>query len=141
MTLPVPPAPHAEDRQALAALRARGYHVHDIQEIARDQRPFAVRVAARERVLAPGVRLQEESVELGSGAFANVHTLRVARSAARVEVESDPVGFALRDRCDADVVAAVSGSFSFISDEPDHQPAEPRLDFCSRQGRRSACRP
>ncbi|WP_405533397.1 hypothetical protein OG592_40045 [Streptomyces avidinii] len=134
MTLPVPPPPHTEDRQAIAALRARGYHVHDIQEIARDQRPFAVRVAARERVLAPGVRLQEESVELGGGAFANVHTLRVARSAARVEVESDPVGFALRDRCGSDVVAAVSGSFSFISDEPDHRPAEPCLDFCSRQG-------
>ncbi|MEV6578646.1 hypothetical protein AB0M92_10865 [Streptomyces sp. NPDC051582] len=135
MTISVPPSPHAEeDRQALAALRARGYDVRDIQEIARDQRPFAVRVAERERVLARGVLLREESVELGGGDFANVHTLRIDRSAARVEVESDPAGFALRDRCGADALAAVSGSFSFISDEPDHQPAEPCLDFCSRQG-------
>ncbi|MFD8889469.1 hypothetical protein [Streptomyces sp. NPDC059566] len=138
MTHSVPPQspspPHAEDRQALAALRARGYRVHDIQGLARDQRPFAVRVEARERALAPGVRIQEESVELGGGAFANVHTLRIARSAARVDVESDPIGFALRDRCGADAVAAVSGSFSFISDEPDHRPAEPCLDFCSRRG-------
>ncbi|MFE6905760.1 hypothetical protein [Streptomyces erythrochromogenes] len=126
---------HDEDRQALATLRARGYHVHDIQEISRDQRPFAVRVAAaQDRVLAPGVRLYEETVELGGDDFTNVHTLRVALSAARVEVESDPAGFHLNDRCGADAVAAVNGSFSFISDEPGHQPAEPCLDFCSRHG-------
>lgn len=31
-------------------------------------------------------------------------------------------------------LAAVSGSFSFISDDPSYQPDEPRLDFCCRAG-------
>ncbi|MDX2977625.1 phosphodiester glycosidase family protein [Streptomyces microflavus] len=125
---------HDEDRQALAALRARGYHVHDIQEISRDQRPFAVRIAEQDRILAPGVRLHKETVELGGDDFTNVHTLRVALSAACVEAESESAGFHLSDWCSTDAVAAVNGSFSFISDEPGHQPAEPCLDFCSRHG-------
>ncbi|MFF3265065.1 hypothetical protein ACFYWO_38620 [Streptomyces sp. NPDC002932] len=108
--------------------------MEDVQGIARDQRPFAVRVAARRRLLARGVCLDSETVELGGDDFTNMYTLRVCLSAASVEAESNPAGFHLRDQCGTDAIAAVSGAFSFISDEPSHQPAEPCLDFCFRFG-------
>ncbi|MEU7058308.1 phosphodiester glycosidase family protein [Streptomyces sp. NPDC046197] len=126
---------HDEDRRALEVLRAYGYQVQDIQEIARDQRSFAVRLPARRQVLAPGVHFASETVELGGGAFTNAHTLRLHLDSVRVEAVSDADGFHLRDQCAADcVVAAVNGSFSYVSDDPAHQPAEPCLDFCCRAG-------
>ncbi|MFC9643857.1 hypothetical protein ACFTZF_35810 [Streptomyces mirabilis] len=126
---------HDEDRHALGALRAYGYEVQDIQGIARDQRSFAVRLPSRQRVLAPGVRFASETVELGGGAFTNAHTLRLDLDSVHVEAVSDTDGFHLRDQCAADsVVAAVNGAFSYISDDPAHQPAEPCLDFCCRAG-------
>ncbi|MFD8984308.1 hypothetical protein [Streptomyces sp. NPDC059564] len=134
MTLSAPGHLHDEEERALAALRARGYEVRDVQGIARDQRPFAVRVTASHRPLSHGVGLQDETLELGGGDFANVHTLRVRLADAHVEAVSGPAGLPLRDWCGADGVAAVNGSFSFISDEPDHRPAEPCLDFCVRRG-------
>jgi hypothetical protein len=124
---------HDEDRHALAALRAHGYQIQDIQNIARDQNSFAVRRPSRRRLLAPGVRLESESVELGGGAFTNAHTLRADLNAVHVQAVSDADGFYLRDQYTDDaVVAAVNGSFSYISDDPAHQPAEPCLDFCCR---------
>ncbi|MER7461578.1 hypothetical protein [Streptomyces sp. NPDC097981] len=126
---------HDETRHALEALRAFGYQIQDIQEIARDQRAFAVRLSSRRRVLTPGVHFTSETVELGGGAFTNAHTLSLDLESVRVDVVSDADGFHLRDQCAADgVVAAVNGSFSYISDDPAHQPAEPCLDFCCRAG-------
>ncbi|MER6617785.1 phosphodiester glycosidase family protein [Streptomyces xantholiticus] len=74
-------------------------------------------------------------MELGDGAFTNAHTLRLDLDHVNVEAVTDTEGFHLRDQCTADgVVAAVNGSFSYISDDPAHQPAEPCLDFCCRAG-------
>ncbi|WP_406164064.1 hypothetical protein OG806_49335 [Streptomyces sp. NBC_00882] len=135
MNLAGPQPLHDEDRHALAALRAYGYQVQDIQNIARDQRSFAVRLPARRQVLAPGVRLESQTVELDGGAFTNAHTLRADLNSVHVQAVSDADGFYLRDQyTDDGVVAAVNGSFSYISDDPAHQPAEPCLDFCCRAG-------
>ncbi|MEU3371808.1 hypothetical protein ABZ734_15235 [Streptomyces sp. NPDC006660] len=124
-----------EDRRALAALHACGYQVQDIQGIARDQRSFAVRLPFRRRVLASGVRFASETVELGGGAFTIAHTLGLDLDAVRVEAVSNADGFHLRDQCATDrAIAAVNGAFSYISDDPAHQPAEPCLDFCCRAG-------
>ncbi|MEH6373916.1 hypothetical protein V7793_06115 [Streptomyces sp. KLMMK] len=127
--------PNEGDQAALATLRAHGYHVPDIQSLAHDQRAFAVRAPARRRTLAPGIRLQTASVDLGGDCFTNVFTLRADLDLARAEVVSAADGFHLRDHVGADAaLAAVSGSFSFISDDPSYQPAEPCLDFCCRAG-------
>lgn len=124
-----------EDTEALSLLRALGYQIDDIQAIAQDQRAFARRSPPRTRDVALGVRLEAGSLELGGGCFTNAYTLRLALGAVRVRAESAADGFALRDQCaSGDALAAVSGSFCFISDDPRYQPAEPRLDFCCRKG-------
>lgn len=123
-----------EDQAAAAALHARGFQVTDIQALARDQTPFARRTTASSRVLARGVRLDARTVELGSGAFTNAFTLTIDLDQARCLATSSPEGFHLRDLVHGDAVAAVSGSFSYISDDPAYQPAEPCLDFACRDG-------
>lgn len=136
MTGRVSERPSAQDRRSIAALRARGYHVADIQSLATDQRAFAVRVPERRLTLAPGVRFHSRAVELGSGCFTNAFTLLLDLNRVRVEALSRTGGFHLRDLVGADaVLAAVTGSFSFISDDPAYQPAEACLDFCCRAGK------
>lgn len=52
-------------------------------------------------------------------------TLRLDLNQVRAEAVSAVDGFHLRDLVRADAaLAAVSGSFSFISDDPSYQPAE-----------------
>jgi len=128
-------APDRDDQAAVAILRARGIPVTDIQSLAHDQGPFAQRTTAWTRVVVPGVNLCARPVELDGG-FTNVYTLTVDLERARCHAVSSPTGFHLRDlvRHD-DVAAAVSGSFSYISDDPDYQPAEPCLDLVCRDGR------
>ncbi|MFF4410404.1 hypothetical protein [Streptomyces sp. NPDC001404] len=127
--------PGEQDQEAMAILRAHGYHVPDIQSLAHDQQAFAVRVPARRRTIAPGIRLQTTSVDLGGGCFTNAFTLRADLDLVRADVVSTAGGFHLRDHVGADAApAAVSGSFSFISDDPTYQPAEPCFDFCCRAG-------
>lgn len=119
----------------MAALRAHGYHVHDIQSLAHDHRPLAVPTPTLRRTIAPGIHLRGTSVDLGQGCFTNAYTLSVDLDRNRADVVSDADGFHLRDHVAADAaLAAVSGSFSFISDDPSYQPVEPRLDFCCRSG-------
>jgi hypothetical protein len=131
---PTTQAPDLEDQAAAAALHARGFQVDSIQDLARDQSPFARRTAAWSRVLAAGVRLDARTVELGGGSFTNAYTLTIDLDQARCQAASSPAGFHLRDLVRGEAVAAVSGSFSYISDDPAYQPAEPCLDFACRDG-------
>nr|BBG91920.1 aminoglycoside phosphotransferase [Streptomyces sp.] len=134
-TRPTGPGASEEHTASVTALRELGYHVPDIPAIARDQSAFAVRVPTRRLSPAPGVRYEARSVELGDGCFTNVFTLRCALDRVTAEVVSAVEGFHLRDLLGPDgALAAVSGSFSFISDDPAYQPAEPCLDFCCRAG-------
>ncbi|MET8679497.1 hypothetical protein ABZW18_18455 [Streptomyces sp. NPDC004647] len=124
-----------EEQASLTILREHGYKVADIQSIAKDQGTFAVRVPAQRSHLAPGVRFEAKTVELGDGSFTNAFTLTLDLEQVATEVVSSAAGFYLRDLLGAGgVLAAVSGSFSFISDDPDYQPAQPCLDFCCRAG-------
>ncbi|MFJ3673401.1 phosphodiester glycosidase family protein [Streptomyces sp. NPDC090106] len=115
-------------------LRAHGYNVPDVQAIALNQRAFAIRATDRDVPIAPGARLHSRCVDLGGGSFTNVHTLALDLEAVRAEVHSRTDTFHLRELVSGSALAAVSGSFAFISDDPDYQPAEPCLDFCCRNG-------
>ncbi|MDT0485296.1 phosphodiester glycosidase family protein [Streptomyces doebereineriae] len=127
--------PSDEDQQAVTVLRALGYRVEDIQSLARNQRAFAIPVPERQITIAPGIRFHATAVELGEGCFTNAFTLRLDLEQAQVQAVTRPNGLHLRDLLAADAaVAAVSGSFSFISDDLSYQPAEPNLDFCCRTG-------
>ncbi|MBO4260247.1 hypothetical protein [Streptomyces griseorubiginosus] len=135
--IPLGPGPieEAEDARSLAVLRAHGYRVEDIQSLARNQQAFAVRIPERTCQIAPGASFLTKSMGLGQGSFTNAYTLRIAMDQVRTQAISRTDGFHLRDLVGADgVFAAVSGSFSFISDDPSYQPAEPCLDFCCRNG-------
>ncbi|WP_331744714.1 hypothetical protein OG762_50655 (plasmid) [Streptomyces sp. NBC_01136] len=135
MTSLVSEPPREEDQASIAVLRAHGYRILDIQSLARDQQAFAVRVPELRREIAPGARFQARPVELGRGAFTNVFTLRLDLDQVRAEAVSHADGFHLRDLVGTDgTFAAVSGSFSFISDDPSYQPTEPCLDFYCQAG-------
>ncbi|MEV7087997.1 phosphodiester glycosidase family protein [Streptomyces sp. NPDC093085] len=134
MNAPTDQATDPEERNALVALRARGFPVTDIQILARDQNAFARRSPYGEHVIAPGVRLTARPVELEDG-FTNAFTLTVDLDRAQCHAVSSSAGFHLRDLVRDRVVAAVSGSFSYISDEPAYQPTEPCLDLAIRDGR------
>ncbi|MFE6412187.1 hypothetical protein ACFVOR_35235 [Streptomyces sp. NPDC057837] len=134
MTTPTAHARSDEDREAAQVLRAHGYDVPDIQALALDQRAFAIRVTDRDLPLAPGAHLRSRCVDLGAGSFTNVHTLTLDLEAVRAEVHSRTDTFHLPELVSGSVLAAMSGSFAFISDDPAYQPAEPCLDFCCRDG-------
>ncbi|MFG2386703.1 hypothetical protein [Streptomyces avermitilis] len=134
MTSGIAQLPGAQDGAARDVLRAHGYQVGDIQALARNQDPFAVRVPRRKATIAPGMVFQARTVELGGGCFTNVFTLTCDLDQVAVKVVSAVDGFHLRDLIPATAQAAVSGSFSFISDDPVYQPAEPSLDFACRGG-------
>jgi hypothetical protein len=72
-------------------------------------------------------------VELRDG-FTNAFALTVDLGLARCQATSSPAGFHLRDLVHDDAVAAVGGSFCYISDDPTYQPAEPCLDLVCRDG-------
>ncbi|MFJ5229364.1 hypothetical protein ACIQBJ_05625 [Kitasatospora sp. NPDC088391] len=128
-------APVAGDRPdlvALAELSARGIHAPSVPSLARDQSPFARPVPAWTRTVVPGVLLAARPVGLGGGCFTNAYTLTVDLERAQVRPVSSPVGFHLRRLVTGPAVAAVSGAFAYISDDPDYQPAEPCLDLAVR---------
>ncbi|MEU0545077.1 hypothetical protein ABZ319_34910 [Nocardia sp. NPDC005978] len=112
-----------------------GFAVPDVQSLARDQSPFAVRTETVEVELAAGVTFRAAPVELGAGRFSNMFELCIDNSTAWICAESDIEGFFLKDllRDNADI-AAVTGAFSFSSDYPDYRPPEPCFDLCVRQG-------
>ncbi|MFI5864655.1 phosphodiester glycosidase family protein [Streptomyces sp. NPDC051546] len=134
MTTPTAPPRGDEDQEAIRALQAHGYHAPDIQALAADQRAFAVRVTDQDLPLAPGAHLRTRCMDLGAGSFTNVHTLTLDLEAIRAEVHSRTNTFHLPELMSGNVLAAVSGSFAFISDDPTYQPAEPCLDLCCRNG-------
>ncbi|MFF8431093.1 hypothetical protein ACF07Y_39355 [Streptomyces sp. NPDC016566] len=122
------------DRAALAELHARGIHASDIQALARDQSPFARPTQPWIRHLAPGIHLTARPIDLGDGCFTNAYTVEVDLDRAQCRPVSSPSGFHLRDLVGGSTVAAVSGAFSFISDDPNYQPDEPCLDLAVRDG-------
>lgn len=135
MTAHLDQLPDSQDQAAVAALRAAGYQVPDIQSLAKNQAAFAVRVASRADTIAPGVHLETRTVELADGCFTNTYALAIDLPTVHIEAVSAVRGFHLPDLMrTAGAVAAVSGSFSFISDDPAYQPAEPCLDLCVRDG-------
>ncbi|AXI76970.1 phosphodiester glycosidase family protein [Peterkaempfera bronchialis] len=135
MTAPDRTPVSAADRRAVAELAVRGIHVADIQDLARDQRPFAQRITEpHRRTLAAGVVLDSRTLELESGSFTNAYTLTVDLNRAGAQPVTDRSGFRLRGLVHGAVVAAVSGSFSYISDDPAYQPDEPCLDLTIRHG-------
>ncbi|MFF3730782.1 hypothetical protein ACFYXM_10795 [Streptomyces sp. NPDC002476] len=135
MSTPFAPAADRHDRAALAELRARGIHANDIQSLARDQSPFARPTRSWVQHLAGGIDLTARPVDLGNGCFTNAYTLDVDLDRAVCRPVSSPAGFHLRDLVGGSTIAAVSGAFSFISDDPGYQPAEPCLDLTIRDGR------
>ncbi|MFJ1936779.1 phosphodiester glycosidase family protein [Kitasatospora sp. NPDC088160] len=125
----------ADDRPglvALAELSARGIQVPSVQSLAVDQSPFARPTPAWTRHPAPGVVLTARSIDLGGGCFTNAYTLTADLDRARCRPVSSPAGFHLRHLVTGPAVAAVSGAFSFISDDPAYQPVEPCLDLAVR---------
>ncbi|MFD9562208.1 phosphodiester glycosidase family protein [Streptomyces sp. NPDC059994] len=135
MTVQTATTTSVQDSDALRVLHGQGYRVADIQALAHDQRRFAVRAAAARHTPAPGIRVQTRSIDLGAGDFTNAYLLRADQDRVRAEVVSSVEGFHLRDRvAPGGGIAAVSGSFAFISDDPSYQPTEPCLDFCCRAG-------
>lgn len=112
----------------------------EVEAIAANQEPFAVRLRQRTSPLAAGADVTARTVEFGAGRVANVFQTHADVARVRLRAHSDPAGFHLVDLFSgrppgpAAPLAAVSGSFSFISDEPGYQPAEPSLDLCVRGG-------
>jgi serine/threonine protein kinase len=114
---------------------AFGIRSLSVNSIALNQEPFAVRLSPTEVSPASGVELRARTVELDGGRTTNSFELTVDLDRARIRVHGDPEGFHLPSLVGGRTVAAVSGTFSFISDEPHHQPAEPCLDFSVVDGR------
>ncbi|WP_340682647.1 hypothetical protein LCL61_28800 [Amycolatopsis coloradensis] len=124
------------EQTAEQILRLHGYAVDDVQALARSQECFAVRTQSRRIALADGLEYRSWCVELGQDSFTNVFQLAVDLRANDVQAISSDRGFPLRARLDgARRLAAVSGSFSFSSDDKGYQPIEPCLDLCCREGR------
>ncbi|OLE26680.1 MAG: hypothetical protein AUG49_07545, partial [Catenulispora sp. 13_1_20CM_3_70_7] len=106
-----------------------------VESIAKDQEPFAIRLRPRELEIAPGVTFAARTIELDDHRFTNLYELVVDTRRARVGVSSGDEGFHLPHLlAEPSVVAAVNGSFSFISDDSGYQPEEFCLDFCARDG-------
>ena len=107
----------------------------DVETIAKDQQPFAVRLRPCVLEVAPGVGFAARTIELGDGRITNSYELTVDTRRAVVGAHSGPDGFYLPDLLLGDAtIAAISGSFSYISDDFDYQPEEFCLDFCARDG-------
>ena len=107
----------------------------DVESIAADQEPFAIRLRPCDLQLAPGVTLTVRTIELDDRRFTNLYEIAVDTRQARVGVTSDNNGFHLPHLlAEPAAIAAVSGSFSFISDDLDYQPEEFCLDFGARDG-------
>ena len=134
--------------EAMELRGAFGTRRLDVEDISRDQQPFAVRLAPSETEIAPGVTFAARTIELDGGArITNSYELAVDTNRATVGVHSSRDGFYLPDLLGgsdglgtSDVpggaarIAAVSGSFSYISDDFEYEPAEFGLDFCARDG-------
>ncbi|MEU6814005.1 hypothetical protein [Streptomyces sp. NPDC046860] len=132
MNVPLAPSGNHPDLVPLAELSARGIHAPSVQSLARDQSPFARPTPAWTRHLAPGVVLTARPIDLSDGCLTNAYTLAVDLDRALCRPVSSPSGFHLRRLVTGPVVAAVSGAFAYISDDPDYQPAEPCLDLAVR---------
>jgi hypothetical protein len=133
MTIPLDHRTTPVDQAALCALRALGYPATDIQSLARDQNPFAVRVPTHTTTITSGIQVQSQTLELADNSFTNAYTLDADLDHVQPHAVSAVHGFHLPDLLDQhDALAAVSGSFAYISDDPSYQPAEPALDFCAR---------
>lgn len=102
--------------------------------IAVDQEPFAVRLSPYTSRLAPGLEFAARTIELGDGRTTNSYELTVDPNMLTVAVHTAPDGFHLPELIEGETIAALSGSFSFISDDAGYQPAEPCLDLCIRDG-------
>jgi serine/threonine protein kinase len=126
----------AHGDEAVELRGAFGVRRLDVESIAEDQEPFAVRLSPCDLAIAPGVTFAARTIELGDGRFTNSFELSVDARRARLGVHSATSGFYLPDLLDARVttIAAVTGSFSFISDDFSYEPAEYCLDFCARDG-------
>ncbi|MBR7831822.1 protein kinase [Actinospica durhamensis] len=113
-----------------------GSRIVDVESVAKDQSPFAIRLSPCRLEAAPGVTFTARTIELEDGRFTNAYELAVDTRRATVGVHSSTAGFYLTDLMDgADrMIAAVNGSFSFISDDFEYEPADPCLDFCARDG-------
>ncbi|MGW4492285.1 phosphodiester glycosidase family protein [Streptomyces sp. NPDC004376] len=132
MNAPLAPPGDHPDLVPLVELSARGIHAPSVQSLARDQSPFARPTPAWTRHLAPGVVLTARPIDLSDGCLTNAYTLTVDLDRARCRPVSSPSAFHLRRLVSGRVVAAVSGAFAYISDDPDYQPAEPCLDLAVR---------
>lgn len=107
----------------------------DVESIAADQEPFAIRLQPCELQIAPAVTLTGRTIELDDQRFTNLYELAVDTRQALVDVWSDNNGFHLPHLlAEPAAIAAVNGSFSFISDDVEYQPEEFCLDFCARDG-------
>ncbi|MFB7836053.1 hypothetical protein [Streptomyces sp. NPDC056056] len=132
MNVPTAPAGGHPDLGPLAELSARGIHAPSIQALARDQSPFARPTPTWTRHLAPGVVLTARPIDLSDDSLTNAYTLTIDLDRAGCRPISSPGGFHLRRRVTGPTVAAVSGAFAYISDDPTYQPAEPCLDLAVR---------
>lgn len=133
IALPAQAAPSC-DHEAAALLRRHGFRVADIQELARDQSPFALRAKPNQHQLAPGLSLSKRSLDLDEGCFTNVYSLTTNLELLHLEARSSVSGFHLRDLVVGPALAATTGAFNFSSDDPDYQTEEPCLDLCWRSG-------
>ena len=107
----------------------------EVASIAKDQEPFAIRLRPGALEVTPGVAFSARTIELGDSRFTNLYELAVDTRRAQVGVHGGAGGFHLPELFqDTAAVAALNGSFSFISDDAAYQPEEYCLDFCARDG-------
>jgi hypothetical protein len=125
----------APDQRSVLISGAFGERRLDVDSIAADQEPFALSLSPYTGETAPGITFTARTIDLGDGRMTNSYELAIDPRTVEVGAHSDPAGFHLSDILDdSAALAALSGSFSFISDDADYQPAEPCLDFCVRDG-------
>jgi hypothetical protein len=105
--------------------------------LARDQSPFAHRLAPSSLRPMPGARVQAFTHDLGDGQFTNIYDLSVDPKNCAVRLTTGRRAIPLRAAAAQAApgqrpAVGFSGTFEFISDDPSYQPIEHVLDLsCS----------
>ncbi len=122
---------------ALPLLKGLDIHVDDIQQIVYNQSAFAKRIAPECYFVDDDVYYQARTIDVDSESFVNSYKLSFCVDMRRyfLRFESSAQNYYLRESFTCpDTIAAINGSFSFISDQPSYQPVEPCFDLCVRHG-------
>ncbi len=113
--------------------------VVDIQNIGKNTGLIAVKEHPHAQELKPGVWLEKKMVEFADGNFTNVYDLfwnpAQIGIAANVHSSNRPYSLYTRFKRDSSMIAAINGSFFFLTDVAETQPHDLPYDFCVRDGK------